>query len=302
MRDAAAAASAGAACAACAIVAAATGFAGPPAAERRGAPHAVAERAAGARPASPSATVRALVRGSREFPPGAPRVDHERTIGRSARGRRLGVTAFGTPRASPKVLVVGCIHGTECAGTAVADRIAEGCPPADADVWTVRDLNPDGRRLHTRLNGRGVDLNRNFPAAWRPLGARWNPQYSGPRPLSEPEARVARDLIRWLRPAVTIWYHQGEGPYVRAWGPSVSAARRYAAAAGMPFRALPWLAGTAPHWQNRTSPGTASFVVELPAGPLSRAAAVRHAAAVELLAGYRGANRGLVGGSGAEGR
>ena len=212
------------------------------------------------------------------------------------------MSAFGTGRVRPKVLVVGCIHGTECAGIAATERLVRGCPPADADVWIAPDLNPDGRRLRTRVNGRGVDLNRNFPEAWQPIGVRWDPQYSGPRPLSEPETRVARDLIRRLRPAVTVWYHQGEGPYVRAWGPSVTAARRYARAAGLPFRKLPWQAGTAPHWQNRAFPGTASFVVELPAGRLSERAAVRHAAAVELLAGYRGANRSLVGGSGAEGQ
>lgn len=289
---------AAAGCAACALAAAGLGFAGPAPTGDRAKPAATSL----AHAPSPSATVRTLERGSRAFPAGVPRVDHERRIGRSSRGAPIHVTAFGTSRASPKVLVAGCIHGTECAGIVVTERIVEGCPPTHADVWLAPNLNPDGRRLHTRLNGRGVDLNRNFPAGWRPLGVRWDPQYSGPGPLSEPETRAAQDLIRWLRPAVTIWYHQGEGPYVRAWGSSIPAARRYAAAARMPFRALPWLAGTAPHWQNRAFPGSASFVVELPAGSLTSEAAVRHAAAVELMAGYRGANRGLVRGSGTEGR
>lgn len=220
-----------------------------------------------------------------------PRVDHERTFGRSAEGRRLVVSAFGTVRVRRKVLVVGCTHGTECAGTAITRLIEYGCPPTDADVWTVPNLNPDGHRAGVRVNGRGVDLNRNFPTAWRPIGRPHDPQHSGPHPFSEPETRAARDLIVRMRPAVTVWYHQGEGPYVRAWGQSIPAARRYARAAGLPFRAMPWMDGTAPHWQNRTFPGTSSFVVELPAGRLSAAGARRHAAAVELLAGYRGANR-----------
>jgi protein MpaA len=230
-----------------------------------------------------------------------PRTDLERTFGRSAEGGKLLVTAFGAPRARRRVLVFGCIHGTECAGIAVARRLPAGCPPTRADVWIVPDLNPDGRRLGVRVNGRGVDLNRNFAAGWRPIGARGDPQHSGPRPFSEPETRAARDLIRRLRPAVTIWYHQGEGPYVRAWGQSIPAARRYARASGLPFRALPWPAGTAPHWQNRSFPGTSSFVVELPAGSLSKAGARRHAAAVERNAGYRGANRLGVRGSHLEG-
>lgn len=220
-----------------------------------------------------------------------PRLDHERTFGRSAEGRRLVVTAYGAVRIRHKVLVVGCTHGTECAGMAVTRRIVADCPPIDADVWIVPDLNPDGHRLGVRVNARGVDLNRNFAAGWEPIGARGDPQYAGPHPFSEPETRAARDLIGRMRPAVTVWYHQGEGPYVRAWGRSIPAARRYARASGLPFRAMPWLAGTAPHWQNRSFPGTSSFVVELPAGSLSPAAAQRHAAAIELLAGYRGMNR-----------
>jgi hypothetical protein len=46
-------------------------------------------------------------------------------------------------------------------------------------------------------------------------------------------------------------------------------ARRFATLAGLPFRRLPWLAGTAPNWQNHAFPGTASFVVEFPRGPIS---------------------------------
>jgi hypothetical protein len=32
--------------------------------------------------------------------------------------------------------------------------------------------------------------------------------YSGPRPLSEPESRIAYRLIRRLRPQVSIWFHR----------------------------------------------------------------------------------------------
>jgi murein peptide amidase A len=209
-------------------------------------------------------------------------------IGRSAGGRPLRVNAFGNPDVARKVLVVGCIHGTECAGVAIARQVMDGCWPVGADVWAVPDLNPDGYRLGTRVNGRGVDLNRNFPAGWRTIGARGDPEYEGPRPFSEPESRAARDLIERLRPAVTIWYHQGQGPLVRAWGASVHAARQYARRSGLPFRRLRWPAGTAPHWQNVRYPGTSSFVVELPDGRLSPAQAMRHAEAVLALARYRG--------------
>ena len=103
------------------------------------------------------------------------------------------------------------------------------------------------------------------------MGRRWSPEYSGPRPFSERESRIARRLITGLQPDVTIWFHQHRGsrPLVRAWGPSVPAGRQLAALARIPFRRLPWPAGTAPNWQNHRFPGSSSFVVELPPGALS---------------------------------
>jgi len=67
---------------------------------------------------------------------------------------------------------------------------------------------------------------------------------------------------------------------VRAWGASIPVARRYAHLARVPFRAIRWPAGTAPNWQNHRFPGTASFVVELPAGRLAPADVKRYVRAI----------------------
>ena len=201
-------------------------------------------------------------------------------LGRSTQGRAIEAVRVGDPSAPRRILVVGCIHGDECAGTAVTRALARSSP--SVDLWLVPNLNPDGFALGRRQNGRGVDLNRNFPSEWEPRGARWDPEYSGPRPLSEPETRIAARLVERLHPELTIWFHQPQG-LVRAWGPSVAAGRRYARAAGMRFRAIRWPAGTAPNWQNRRFPGTSSFVIELPPGSLTQAAAARQARAVLAL-------------------
>jgi protein MpaA len=189
--------------------------------------------------------------------------------GRSTQGRKVRLFQHGDPAVDGEVLVFGCIHGDECAARHV--RPVAGCPAPDADIYTVPNLNPDGLALGTRLNARGVDLNRNFPSGWRPLGKSGSPQYSGPWPFSERETRLAARIIRTLDPEVTIWFHQHRAarPLVRAWGQSVPMAHRFAALAGLPFKRLPWLAGTAPNWQNHTFPRTASFVVEFPRGPIS---------------------------------
>lgn len=211
-----------------------------------------------------------------------------RTIGRSANGRAITATAInGDPGnrriEAPSVLVIGCIHGDECAGIAAVRRAYFCRRPDVGDLVVVRNLNPDGLALDTRLNARGVDLNRNFASDWRPIGVPGDPEHSGRRPFSEPETRIARRLIRALRPEVTIWFHQQAEPLVRAWGPSTRAGRVYARLSGLPFHRLPWMDGTAPNWQSHRFPGTSSFVVELPAAGSIEAA--RHGTAILGLAG-----------------
>ncbi len=200
-------------------------------------------------------------------------------LGRSERGRLIVAFRVGNPQGLP-VLVFGCIHGTECAGLAVARKLEH--VPTKLDLWVVPNLNPDGYALGRRQNGRGVDLNANWSSGWRGGGRPWDVYYPGPRPFSERETRIARNLIRRIRPRVTIWFHQHMN-LVWAWGQSSRPGRIYALASGMRFYHRPWLPGTAPNWQNHHVPGTASFVVELPAGTLSPAQVRRHVHAVLTL-------------------
>jgi protein MpaA len=191
------------------------------------------------------------------------------TIGRSAAGRPIELRQLGAPRWPGELLVFGCIHGDECAAGRVepVSSLTAGCPDPSSDIYFLPNLDPDGTAAGSRLNARGVDLNRNFPSQWRPMEQPGNPQYSGPGPFSEPETRIAARVIRAVRPAATIWFHQYDGtrPFVRAWGGSVAAARHFAALARVPFRLMRWPAGTGPNWQNQEL-NEAAFVVELPPG------------------------------------
>ena len=195
-------------------------------------------------------------------------------LGYSTRGRPIRAFARGSGR--PHIVVVGCIHGDECAGSVIVSRLLHSGPPARGTLWLVPDLNPDGHAVRRRLNARGVDLNRNFPGSWRPHPT------SGIAPASEAETRIAMRFIRRLRPRVTIWFHQPQA-LVRATGRSVSIARRYARLAGMRFERLARPPGSATEWQHRYLPGTRAFVVELAPGPLSIRDAARYATAARRL-------------------
>jgi protein MpaA len=204
----------------------------------------------------------------------------ERTLllGRSVQGRAITAVEVGDP-AGTTVLVVGCVHGNEPAGIVVARRLAQ-LSPARLDLWIVPDLNPDGRAAGTRGNAHGVDLNRNFPFRWR---FRRGVFASGPRPLSEPEARIAYRLILRLRPRVTIWFHQHLN-LVWASGGDLALERRFARLSGLPYHRLPALGGSAIDWQNHRLAGTTAFAAELPPGAATPRAVQRYVRAVLAVA------------------
>ena len=215
--------------------------------------------------------------------PAPPAIHHE-IVGRSVRGAPITATVVGEPTAPRTVLVLACVHGNEPAGIAVTRRLRRADPPAGTALWLVDRANPDGCRARTRGNARGVDLNRNAPWRWRPTGPPGSLFYAGPRPRSEPETRAVLRLVRRIRPAVTIWYHQAAA-LVDDSGGDRRIERRYADLAGLPLRRFGrGLPGIFTGWQNHTFPRSTAFVVELPAGSLPPRAARRHARAVLALA------------------
>ncbi len=201
-------------------------------------------------------------------------------LGYSVDGRAIVAYELGDPASARKVLVVGCVHGNEPAGTTIANRLTQLTPPAGVDLWVVPSFNPDGEAAGTRGNANGVDLNRNFPLHWKPLTGLF---YSGPHPLSEPESRIMHRFLLSLRPAISIWYHQHLG-LVDESGGDVAVERRYAQLVGLRALRLTRYPGSIASWENATFPGSTAFVVELPPGRLRAAGAARYARAVDLLA------------------
>jgi protein MpaA len=204
-------------------------------------------------------------------------------FGTSVQARPIRVAKRCGADARVDVLVVGVIHGNEAAGLPVVSRLARTAPPRGLCLWLLASLNPDGQRLGTRQNARGVDLNRNFPFDWRGGGSAFDTYYPGRARASEPETRAALAMIRAIHPDVTVWYHQHMNLTVRPPLPWRQAlASRYASVSGVPMRTYPGgrLYGTASSWQHAEQRLSAALVVELPAGSLTAAAIRRHVAAV----------------------
>jgi protein MpaA len=209
-------------------------------------------------------------------------VRREVVLGKSEHGRPVIAWEIGDPQSRAVVLVVGCIHGNEPAGIAVANTLVRSRPPAHTLLWVVPVLNPDGLAAGTRQNGRGVDLNRNFPWRWRPLGPRGSPFYAGTGPMSEQETRLAVGLIVRVHPRVSVWFHQ-HLDLVDESGGDVRIERRFAKLVGMRTQRLPRYPGGVVNWENARFPGTTSFVVELPGGAVPAARLPVFADALRML-------------------
>jgi murein endopeptidase len=188
----------------------------------------------------------------------APDRPRRELLGRSPDARPILAYRLGNP-AARRLLVVGTVHGNEPEGLKVVERLLRQPAPLRAELWVVPTLNPDGVARRTRGNAFGVDLNRDFGT------------------FSQRETRIARRLVERIEPSLSVWFHQPQA-VVRAYGPSVEVARRYARLARAPYRTLVWPPGSASRWQNGL--GQRSFVVELAPGRLRPRAAARHVRAL----------------------
>ncbi len=202
-------------------------------------------------------------------------------FGRSVLDRPLEVIRRGDVDGA-RVLVVGCIHGDEDAGTAITRVLESIDVPAGVELWIVPTMNPDGTALDQRHNANGVDLNRNFGVNWAPLGEPGNWQYGGPDAASEPETQAMSRLGELVEPDLVLWYHQDLYRITPSSGLGGQLRARYAELTGLPLLQVTGgtYTGTASQWSRTvtTASGT-GFTIELGAS-LSPDEAVMHAGAV----------------------
>lgn len=150
------------------------------------------------------------------------------TAARTVKGRTLWMSDIKAEQPSLRVLVVGAIHGDEPSSAAVTFhwiKLAAQTPTVGAQSvhWRfVPVLNPDGlfSRPSRRVNGHGVDLNRNFSTPnwerdakiyWEKRTRKDPRRWPGPKALSEPESRFLHEQIRDFKPQLIVSLHAPYG-------------------------------------------------------------------------------------------
>jgi protein MpaA len=207
-----------------------------------------------------------------------------REVGRSVLGRPLTAVrrGDGTGRV---VLVIGVIHGDEPAGYDIVRQLDQLPVPPGVDLWTMEAMNPDGLLVADRHNANQVDLNRNFPWEWGPIGVPGDGQYAGPSAASEPETQAMVAFISEIRPDLVIWYHQDLFRINPGTGRDGAIRARYSELTGIPLIEITGgrYTGVAATWARRTLEPGVAFIVEL-AGSITPDEALLHANAVLTIA------------------
>jgi protein MpaA len=127
-------------------------------------------------------------------------------VGKSVQNRPIICLELG--EGADVSLIMATIHGNETAGTPLVRSLSwylRRHPEllAGRKVVLMAVANPDGMVYGTRYNAKGVDLNRNFEAA-----NRINTKKTGLLPLSEPEARIIKEVIQKFKPDRIVTIHQ----------------------------------------------------------------------------------------------
>ncbi|MFT6391017.1 MAG: protein MpaA [Ilumatobacter sp.] len=213
-------------------------------------------------------------------------------VGTSVEGRPITAERFGTV-GGHRVLVIGVIHGNEDGGVPIIDdlrrRSLAGTGPEGVELWLIESMNPDGQAAQDRHNANQVDLNRNFPFRWSPIGQPGDGQYAGTAAASEPETRSMVAFVSQLRPDVAIWYHQDANLIIPSSGRDGRIRARYAELSGLPLADCcdgGVYTGIAATWarDELSDQEGVPFIVELPGGDLTTEQVTTHANTVSAIA------------------
>jgi protein MpaA len=129
----------------------------------------------------------------------------------------IPLTVFLPDSGSAAIVLLASIHGDEAETTVVVSEALRCLRQGDLQAAVILCANPDGMLRGTRGNGRGVDLNRNFPTAnWSPAAVHYKSRANdardialspGTQPASEPETKALLALLDRLKPRAVVSLH-----------------------------------------------------------------------------------------------
>ena len=156
----------------------------------------------------------------------------------SVMGRRIRVFVYGNE--GPTTLVIGGIHGDEPSGVALAEELIKRLQSSSIKnlagrIVVIPKANPDGFVAGTRVNARGIDLNRNFPTRDFKQGYFTRNCYPGAKAGSEPETRLIILMAEVFKPQLILAFHAELG-CVNYDGPGVQIAKAISSENGLPVR------------------------------------------------------------------
>jgi murein peptide amidase A len=157
---------------------------------------------------------------------------------RSVKGRKIKSFLFGN--GGPTALVIGGIHGDEEPGVELAEELinylsANQSVDSQGRVVVMPVANPDGLAVGTRVNARGIDINRNFPTKDFGTGYLGKNCYSGESAASEPETVAILEIVSQFRPRIITAFHSELG-CVNFDGPALKVAEMISKTNGLPVR------------------------------------------------------------------
>lgn len=143
--------------------------------------------------------------------------------GESVQGRPLVYADFGNVNAANTTLIFSAVHGDEVTPLYLGIQLARWLQEHQTQLENTRVviapfINPDGffSTPRTRMNARGVDVNRNFATKdWGPKAHfLWKSRYRsdrrrfpGDKPRSEPETIFQEELILRVHPQKILSIH-----------------------------------------------------------------------------------------------
>lgn len=139
----------------------------------------------------------------------------EKIVGLSVQSKPIMLRLYNCSQATKlDTLFIGSFHGDEGISTLLLEKwhmelkfLANDILENYSPFAILLALNPDGLARQTRVNARGVDLNRNYPTKdWAELN-KGEPYYSGVSAASEPETQTMMSVLKLTQPCKIVSIH-----------------------------------------------------------------------------------------------